>query len=430
MIFEKEKYKKRLIDNTLSDYLQVIGAVSLEGPKWCGKTWTALNRANSVILLDDEKSHDRTILDINYALDGDYPRLIDEWQLIPEIWDKVRRRVDEDSKKGKYILTGSTKLPSKMQKEKVFHSGTGRIAKLYMHPMTLYEMGYSTGVASLQKMYDGTQENVKTNEYSIDDICYMILRGGWPGNMESPNEKCHIIPKTYIESVLSDIENNDNNEKKRNPIKMRMLINSLARNETTMATDKKLLNDIFEYENETERISTRDTLIDYMGVLERLHIIENQPSYSVNYVSSNRVSGSVKRHFTDPSLACAALNLTKDKLQDDLFTLGFMFEAMVERDLRVYIYSLGGNLYHFRDSVTGLEVDAILEFADGEYAAIEIKLGDSKQVIDEATNNLNRYYNLTKKKPKFMAIITGKGDYVVKNPNNNIYILPITALKP
>ena len=207
-----------------------------------------------------------------------------------------------------------------------------------------------------------------------------------------------------------------------------MLLRALARNETTMAGDRKLLNDIEDFETEQERLSSINTLLDYLDVLERLHITENQNSYSTNYVSRERVGKNVKRHFTDPSLACAALKLTKEKLLKDMFTLGFMYEALVERDLRVYMEYLDGELFHFRDNVTKLEVDSILEFADGEYAAIEIKLGANQ--IDEAKNNLMKYYNLTTKKPKFMAIICGTINAVIKDPETGIYILPITALKP
>lgn len=255
----------------------------------------------------------------------------------------------------------------------------------------------------------------------------LILRGGWPANIDTPDEKCTLIPRGYLNSVLEDIDDL-NNEKRRDKRKMKMLFRALARNETTMAGDKKLLNDIADYETEQERLASINTLLDYLDVLERLHITENQNSYSINYVSRERVGKNPKRHFTDPSLACAALKLTKEKLLKDMFTLGFMYEALVERDLRVYMEYLEGELFHFRDNVTKLEVDSIIEFADGEYAAIEIKLGAHQ--IDEAKTNLIKYYNLTTKKPKFMAIICGTVNAVIKDPETGIYILPITALRP
>ena len=219
-----------------------------------------------------------------------------------------------------------------------------------------------------------------------------------------------------------------NDDKKRDKNKMRMIIKSLSRNEATIANNQTIMNDIKEFASETELIESRITISDYLDVLERLHIIENQEAYSENYRSKARVGKSPRRHLTDPSLACAALNLTSDKLIKDLNTFGFMFESLVERDLRIYIEYLGGKLYHFRDNVTGLEVDSILEFSDGEYAAIEIKLGYNK--IDEAKKELLKFYDNMIIKPKFMCIITSNFSSVVKDPETGIYILPITALKP
>ena len=427
MALTKEGYKNRLIDKTISDNLEVFGAVSIEGPKWCGKTWTAYNHANSAVLLDDEDDYNAALIDTSITLKGERPRLIDEWQLVPQIWDKVRREVDDTLDKGQFILTGSTKLPKKKNKNNIKHSGTGRIVRLYMHPMSLYESNASDGKASLMAMYNNTQQNDISTKYSIEEIINLIIKGGWPANIDTDIDKIALIPNGYLNSVLEDIDDPDNG-KVRDRRKMQMLLRSLARNETTLATDKKILNDIAIFEQEDERLSSMNTLVDYLDVLERLHIVENQDSYNINYVSSDRVGKKEKRHLTDPSLACAALNLTKDKLLSDMYTLGFLYEALVERDLRVYMNYLNGNLFYFRDNVTKLEVDAILEFADGEYAAVEIKLG-TKQ-IDAAKANLMRYYKLTTKKPKFMAIICGTTSNILKDPDTGIYILPITALKP
>lgn len=427
MSLKPDGYKNRLIDKIISDNLEVFGAVSIEGPKWCGKTWTAKCHANSEAMLDEENDYNVALVDLSLTLKGDYPKLIDEWQLVPKVWDKVRREVDKSGEKGKYILTGSTKLSSKVQKKEVTHSGTGRIVRLYMHPMSLFESEVSDGTASIMDMYNGTQKNANSKKYSIEELVTLILRGGWPDNINTPDEKCTLIPRGYLKSVLEDIDDKEEG-KRRDKRKMSMLLRALARNETTMAGDKKLLNDIEDFENDDERLSSINTLLDYLDILERLHITENQNSYSTNYVSRERVGKNSKRHFTDPSLACAALKLTKEKLLKDMYTLGFMYEALVERDLRVYMEYLDGELFHFRDNVTKLEVDSILEFADGEYAAIEIKLGSHQ--INEAKANLMKYYNLTTKKPKFMAIICGTVSAVVKDPETGIYILPITALKP
>ena len=274
-------------------------------------------------------------------------------------------------------------------------------------------------------MLNGTLTNQLNDKVTLDKLANLIIRGGWPSNIKTTEDKINIIPKSYIEAIL---DKDINDDKKRDKNKMRMLLKSLARNETTIANKNTLLKDIEEIANEKEMIESRITIDDYLDVLTRLHIIENQEAYNENYRSPKRVGKSAKRHFTDPSLACACLDLTKEKLINDLKTFGFMFESLVERDLRIYIEYLGGNLYHFRDSVTGVEVDPILEFADGEYAAIEVKLGFHQ--VNEAKKSLMNFYNNMIKKPKFMCVIVGYTDVIAKDPETGIYIVPITALKP
>lgn len=421
MAFDKKMYKQRLIDNMVERYLEVFGAISIEGPKWCGKTWTSSTHSKSIVMLDDENTRNLALYDINLILNEESPELIDEWHLVPEVWDAVRRKCDEDSKSGKYILTCSTELNDE-KKKKVYHSGAGRIGKIKMYPMSLYESGDSSGQASLSKMYDGTQENVLVKEIDIRSLANLIVRGGWPRNIEVSQENANLIPKSYIESILDKDMNDD---KKRDRTKMLMLLRSLARNESTVVSNQTLIKDIND--SESEMIESRITLTDYLDVLDRLHITCNQDSYSINYRSPKRVGKAPKRHFVDPSLACATLNLTVDKLIGDLNTFGFLFKALVERDLRIYIESLGGKLYHFRDNVTGLEVDSIIEFANGDYAAIEIKLGSNQ--IEEARKNLLSFEENMLKKPKFMCIIVGNYKAVVKDKETGIYIVPITALK-
>lgn len=274
-------------------------------------------------------------------------------------------------------------------------------------------------------MLNGTLTNQLNDKVTLDKLANLIIRGGWPSNIKTTEDKINIIPKSYIEAIL---DKDINDDKKRDKNKMRMLLKSLARNETTIANKNTLLKDIEKIANEKEMIESRITIDDYLDVLTRLHIIENQEAYNENYRSPKRVGKSAKRHFTDPSLACACLDLTKEKLINDLKTFGFMFESLVERDLRIYIEYLGGNLYHFRDSVTGVEVDSILEFADGEYAAIEVKLGFHQ--VNEAKKSLMNFYNNMIKKPKFMCVIVGYTDVIAKDPETGIYIVPITALKP
>lgn len=423
MNYNEKEYLKRLVDKNIERYLEIFGAISVEGPKWCGKTWTASNHAKSFRYLDDENTKELALLDINLILNDDYPELIDEWHLIPQIWDKVRRKCDEDSKKGKYILTCSTQL-SDEKKKNIFHSGAGRIGKINMYTMSLYESKDSSGVASLTDMLNGTQKNALVDKITIEDVAGLIIRGGWPSNLKTKKENYGILPKSYIETILDKDMNDD---KKRDRNKMRMLLQSLARNESTIVSNNTILNDIYE-NNEDNTLENRITLTDYLDTLDRLNLIVNQEAYSINYRSKERLGKSPKRHLVDPSLACASLNLTVDKMINDLKTFGFLFESLVERDLRIYIEYLGGHLYHFRDNVSGLEVDSILEFENGEYAAVEIKLGINQ--IDEAKKTLLKFEENMIKKPKFMCIITSNSEAVVKDRETGIYILPITALKP
>ncbi len=418
------EYLPRLLDEKLDEYLKVFGALSVEGPKWCGKTWTSSKHAQSAVYFDDEETKEKALLDLELVLNGEAPELIDEWHLVPKVWDRVRRKCDEDSKKGKYILTCSTELNDDAKKA-IFHSGAGRIGKIKMHTMSLYESQDSTGEASLTAMLEGRQKNVNVKIPELTEIARLIIRGGWPSNIKVDSKNVGLIPKSYIESILDKDMNDD---KKRDKNKMRMLLRSLARNEGAIASNQTLIKDTQEYATEDEFIESRITVSDYLDVLARLHLIENQESYRENYRSKERIGKSPKRHLTDPSLACAVLNLTEEKLLKDLNTFGFMFESLVERDLRIYMEYLDGHFYHFRDNVTGLEVDSILEFANGDYAAVEIKLGYNK--VEEAKKELLKFYDNMVTKPKFMCIITANFSSVVKDSETGIYILPITALRP
>ena len=429
MALTEKKYKDRLIDKKIKEYLDVFGAISIVGPKWCGKTWTSLNHANSVVYMDEEENQNRAELDVKSIFTHDKklkPALIDEWHLVPKIWDATRRECDKTIDSGNYILTGSTTLPKKIQKEKIKHSGAGRIGIIKMHTMSLYESGDSNGNASIMAMYNNKQNSMQTKDVELKTLANLIVRGGWPRNINNNGNKAGIIPKSYINSVINTDMIDD--DKKRDKNKMTMLLKSLARNESTIVSNNTLIKDIEENETSKDVLSSKITLNDYLDVLTRLYLIENQDAYSENYRSPDRVGKMVKRHFADPSLACACLNLNVEKLVNDLKTFGFMFEALVERDLKIYMEYLNGNLYHFRDNVTGLEVDSILEFEDGNYAAVEIKLGYNK--VDEAIENLLNFKKHMIKEPKFMCVIVGKGQGIVKNKETGIYIVPITELKP
>ena len=338
MALNNNNYKNRIIDDKIDIYLKLFGAIIVEGPKWCGKTWTAEHHANSAIYLDDSKENfdtrEKAKLDVSLVLDGEAPLLIDEWSEVPEIWDAVRHLCDKDKKKGKYILTESTTLRKKENEDKIHHSGAGRIDRMKMYSMSLYESGDSTGVASLKALFDGTQKNIVTKKTTLDMLAKYIVRGGWPENIETNDEYVHIMPESYLNAVLTHDINKDGVERDYN--KMNMLLKSLARNESTIVTNSTLESDIENYTTNKDYQLSRNTLSDYLSVLSKLYLIENQEAYCTNLRSRDIVGKSPKRHITDPSLSCACLGLSPEKLLKDLNTFEFMFEALVERLKDIY----------------------------------------------------------------------------------------------
>lgn len=426
MPLTKAGYKKRLVDKEIEENLKIFGALSIEGPKWCGKTWTALNHSNSVAFLNNTEDNFRekhlAEMDVNLVLNKEFPETIDEWQEVPSIWDAVRFKCDQDKNKGKYILTGSATPVT----DKIHHSGAGRICKIKMYTMSLYESGESSGDVSLLELFKGKFTNKLVEKTEFNKLADLIVRGGWPEVIDLDTKSAMKVTRSYIDAVLDkDIIEIDNIKRDKN--KMEMLLRSLARNESSISSNSVLVKDICESSDENELMISRNTVSDYLNVLNRLHLIENQDSFMYKIRSRSNVGKNPKRHFTDPSLGCAALNITPEKLMNDLNTFGLYFEALCERDLRIYAQNIGAKLYHYRDNVSGLEVDSIIELSDGEYGAIEIKLGSNME--EEAADNLKRFYNLAEVKPKFMCIICGLYNAVVKR-KDGIYVLPITALKP
>ncbi len=427
MSLTKDGYRPRLIDERIARYLRIFGAVAVEGPKWCGKTWTSLNHANSVSYVTEKSVRNNAMVDPKYIFSKERPQLIDEWQIVPEIWDAVRNECDSDHGKGKFILTGSTSLKKKRGEQKVFHTGTGRIAPLRMHPMSLYESGDSTGEAALTGMLQNQVQEGFVRKVELDELAKLIIRGGWPENIDMAEEDIGVIPESYIEAIVTQ-DMHERQSRKRSPEKMRMLLRSLARHESSVAGDKTLIKDIEDYESGDELISSRETVADYIGVLDSLFMIANQEAYSVHYRSSSRIGKSAKRHLVDPSLSCASLHLTVEKLINDHETFGLMFEALVERDLRIYADYLEGHLYHFRDNASGDEVDAIVEFKDGRYAAFEIKLSDGS--IQDAIRSLMKFQEKVEKKAAYLCVIVGHLDTVMRDPRTGVFIVPITSLRP
>ena len=309
-VMDNKNYRKRVIDDLIKTYLSVSGAICVEGPKWCGKTWTSLNHANSVAYMTENRVKNLAMVDPKYIFTPERPQLIDEWQVVPEIWDAVRHECDEDHDKGKFILTGSTTLMKQKGEKKVHHTGTGRIAPLKMYPMSLFESGESTGEASLADMLNGKVCEGYVRKVELDELARLIIRGGWPENIDMPAEDIGIIPESYIEAIVTK-DMHERQTKKRSPQKMRMLIRALSRHESSIAGNKTLVKDIEEYENGDELIESRGTVADYESVLHSLFLISNQEAYSIHYRSSTRIGKSAKRHLVDPSLSCARMRTNR-----------------------------------------------------------------------------------------------------------------------
>lgn len=424
---DKNLYKPRIVDSQISEYLETFGAVSIEGPKWCGKTWTSAFHSKSEIYIADPAGNfqNRRLAELSptIVLQGTHPRLIDEWQEVPQLWDAVRFEVDKVSKKGQFILTGSATPKHKG----ILHSGAGRIARIKMRPMSLYEAGHSSGVVSLKELCNGKSPNKFTGEVNLMDLINYIVRGGWPNNQDLPIEKAAILPKQYLEAVLSDdIERIDGI--KRDKHKMELLLRSLARNESTTATNKRLKDDIKEIDNEDVVV---ETVASYLDVLSRLFLIDNQKPYSYGIRSSVRVKQAEKRHLADPSLACALLNVTPQMLINDLNTLGFLFESLCERDLRIYAQSFGAELYHYQDYLNK-EIDAVIALPDGQWCGIEIKLGANQ--VDEAAEHLIKIKKSIQeetngKMPKMLCVLCGMSSAAYQRPDG-VFVIPLTALAP
>lgn len=424
-IAEQSKYKPRIIDKTVAKYLSTFGAVCIEGPKWCGKTWTSSHHSNSEFLIGDPANNfqNRKLAEMSpsLVLEGETPRLLDEWQEVPPIWDAVRYTVDRRAEKGQFILTGS----STPKRKGVLHSGAGRIGKLRMRTMSLYESGESSGAVSLEDLCNGKLTPALTGEVDLRDLANYTVRGGWPGNLNVAQEDASLLPQSYLDAILDD-DSQRIDDKKYDVAKMRLLLHSLARNESTTATKKKLLNDIREFDDET---IDADTVTTYLDVFDRLFLLDNQPPFSTNIRSSVRVKQAEKRHFCDPALACALLKATPDRLIGDLETFGFLFEALVERDLKIYAESFGANLFHYQD-YNNKEIDAVIELEDGRWCAFEIKLGANQ--IDKAATELVALRNNIEQEggiaPSVLCVICGLSNAAYVRPDG-VFVVPITALK-
>ena len=423
-----ENYKPRLADKTLQRKLKGKGAVLIQGPKWCGKTTTAEQMAKSILYMskpDDVKSN-LIAADINPSklLEGDIPRLIDEWQIAPKLWDAVRFEVDHRKGMGQFILTGSAVPPDD---DEIFHTGTGRFAWIKMRPMSLFESGESSGEISLKAMFDQPEQILAENKIDdIDKLAFLICRGGWPGAIDMEDEIALDQAFDYYDAVVNtDISRVDN--VKRDSERAKRLMKSYARHQGTQTAYTVLRDDILA--NDAENL-TEDTVYSYTNALRKIFVIEDMPAWNPNLRSKTAIRTSDTRYFTDPSIATASLGLGPNDLVKDLNTMGLFFETMCIRDLRVYAESIDGEVYHYRDK-SGLECDAVIHLRNGSFGLIEIKLGGD-HLIEEGAENLKKFskkIDTSKMKaPAFMMVLTGTGKYAYRR-EDGVYVVPVGCLK-
>jgi uncharacterized protein len=414
-------YQPRITDGELQSRLQAAGAVVIEGPKACGKTATARQLAASEVLFDlDAAAREAARVDPTLVLEGGTPRLLDEWHLEPAVWNAVRRAVDESGVVGRFILTGSA-VPAD---DETRHTGAGRIVRMRMRPMSLYELGFSTGAISLEAMLDGGTPRSNDPGLTVGTLADRIAVGGWPGFRNHAVPDALVAVRGYLDEIRrTDISRVDG--KRRDPVRVERLLRSLARNVATYAATSTLAADAGGDDGPMKD----ETAADYLDALDRLMVVEDQPAWAPHLRSKSRIRSASKRHFVDPSLAVAALRATPDRLLANLNFFGFLFESLVIRDLRIYAQQIEGSVLQYHDN-TGLEVDAIVETADGRWGAFEIKLGG--KLIDEGASNLTTFVNRidTRKSgaPAIAAVITGTGYGYVRE--DGIAVVPIGALAP
>lgn len=424
-------YKHRIIDGLLAKKLQAKGAILIEGPKWCGKTTTAEEVAVSKVMLarTDVKEHFKNLLeiDIDTALSGETPMLIDEWQTVPKLWDAVRYTVDHRRKMGQFILTGSA-VPDKEAEEEREHSGTGRFAWLTMRPMSLFESGESNGTVSLANLFTVPEKILEKNDLKLQDIAFLICRGGWPMAVGLPEEASLEQAFDYYDAVTKeDVTKVDG--VKRSSERVQRLMRAYARHQGTQASVATLREDLKGNDNTT---LDENTISSYLEALRKIFVVEDMPAWNPNLRSKTAIRTTDTRYFVDPSIATAALGMGPADLINDLNTMGFFFEAMCVRDLRVFAEVLNGKVYHYRDK-SGLECDAVVHLRNGQYGLIEIKLG-GQSLINDGAETLNALANQIDtsrmRTPAFKMILTATGEYAYRRPEDGIYVVPIGCLKP
>ena len=424
-------YKKRIADGVLQKKLNSSGAVLVEGPKWCGKTTTSEQHAKSVTYVSDPMNLNKNLIlaemNINALIEGEKPQLLDEWQVIPQLWDAVRFAVDHSKGIGQYIMTGSAVPPDEEQQQKIHHTGTGRITRVRMRPMSLWESGESNGAVSLQFLFDNAEVSIfGESEKRLEDIAFLLCRGGWPIATTLDTAYALETAFDYYDAVTNiDISRVDG--VKRSPTRTKRLMRSLARHQGTQVTIAGLKADMAA--NDTEALDV-DTVSSYIEVLKKIFVIEDMEAWNPNLRSKAAIRTSDTRYFVDPSIAAAALGIGPEDLINDLNTMGLLFETMAVRDLRIYADALDGGVFHYRDS-NGLECDSVIHLRNGKYGIGERKLG-GENLINEGAATLNKFASTIDthkmKEPAFKMILTAVGNLAYKRADG-IYVVPISCLK-
>ena len=422
-----KKYRSRVVDAILQEKLEGKGAVLIEGPKWCGKTTTAEQIAKSVLYMDDPQSKEQNVnmaaLNPKRLLSGETPRLIDEWQIAPKLWDAIRFEVDHRDDLGQFVLTGSAVPPDTKE---ITHSGTGRFSWLMMRPMSLYESGESTGEVSLSRLFEGKGEVDGESKLDLERIAFLICRGGWPRSIDMRDKIALNQAIDYYDAVVhSDINRADGVEK--DPERVKRLMRSLARNQGQQIANTAIAADIAVNDEST---INQETVAGYISALKKIFVVEDMPAWNPNLRSKSAIRTSDTRYFVDASIAAAALGIGPNDLINDLNTMGFLFETMCVRDLRVYAEALGGSVYHFRNKA-GLECDAVVHLRNGSYGLIEIKLGGEKLIREgvETLTSLTESIDTSKmKEPAFRMILTAADQYAYRR-EDGICIVPVGCLK-
>lgn len=422
-----KEYNPRIADILLKQRLEETGAVLIEGPKWCGKTTTAEQQAKSVIYLADPDNQKRYIdmaeLGTKQLLIGSNPRLIDEWQIIPQLWDSIRYEIDRRREEGQFILTGSA-VP--VSRDEIYHSGTGRFSWITMRPMSLWESKESSGEVSIEELFKGNTDIAGQNKLSLRDIAFLVSRGGWPSSITKSERVALRLAYNYYDAVVkSDINRVD--EVARKSERTKLLLRSYSRFQGAQVSINEIKKDMA---NNDDGSLSENTIQSYIGALKKIFVIEDMPAWNPNLRSKTAIRSTDTRYFVDPSIAVAALGLGPDDIMADLETFGLLFETMCVRDLRVYADANDGTVYHYRDK-NGLECDAVIHLRNGSYGLIEIKLGGNQAIekaVDTLTSLASKIDTTKMKQPSFLMVLTAVGEFAYKR-KDGVIVVPIGCLK-